>query len=66
MSRQNKASNENTSKKCQRTKNMKVREVSQQTGIDQALISKFETGTRKPTRDQLLKLAAVLEIDLKH
>ncbi|MDQ7961432.1 Fic family protein [Flavobacterium lindanitolerans] len=46
-------------------KNMKVREVSQQTGIDQALISKFETGTRKPTRDQLLKLAAVLEIDLE-
>lgn len=46
-------------------KNMKVREVSQQTGIDQALISKFETGTRKPTRDQLLKLAGVLEIDLE-
>lgn len=52
-------------KKARETKNLKVREVSQQTGIDQALISKFETGTRKPTRDQILKLANVLEIDLE-
>jgi len=52
-------------KNARELKNMKVREVSQQTGIDQALISKFETGTRKPTRDQLLKLAAILEIDLE-
>ncbi|TPD72140.1 Fic family protein [Flavobacterium microcysteis] len=52
-------------KTARELKNMKVREVSQQTGIDQALISKFETGTRKPTRDQLPKLATVLEIDLE-
>lgn len=52
-------------KTARELKNMKVREVSQQTGIDQALISKFETGTRKPTRDQLPKLASVLEIDLE-
>lgn len=52
-------------KNARELKNMKVREVSQQTGIDQALISKFETGTRKPTRDQLLKLATILEIDLE-
>lgn len=52
-------------KNARELKNMKVREVSQQTGIDQALVSKFETGTRKPTRDQLIKLAAVLEIDLE-
>ena len=32
-------------------------------GIDQALISKFENGTRKPTKDQVLKLASLLEID---
>ncbi|WP_447636701.1 Fic family protein [Flavobacterium microcysteis] len=52
-------------KNARELKSMKVREVSQQTGIDQALISKFETGIRKPTRDQLLKLAAILEIDLE-
>lgn len=52
-------------KTARELKNMKVREVSHETGIDQALISKFETGTRKPTRDQLPKLAAVLEIDLE-
>ncbi|MEZ0006788.1 Fic family protein [Flavobacterium sp. 28YEA47A] len=52
-------------KTARELKNMKVREVSHETGIDQALISKFETGTRKPTREQLPKLAAVLEIDLE-
>ncbi len=38
-------------------KGLKTREVAQLLGIDQALISKFETGNRKPTRDQLVKLA---------
>jgi transcriptional regulator with XRE-family HTH domain len=32
-------------------------------GIDQALVSKFESGSRKPTKEQVIKLAAVLEID---
>lgn len=40
-----------------------LREVAQQTGIDQALISKFESGGRNPTKAQLAKLAAVLDID---
>jgi transcriptional regulator with XRE-family HTH domain len=31
--------------------------------IDQALVSKFESGSRKPTKEQVIKLAAVLEID---
>jgi Fic family protein/plasmid maintenance system antidote protein VapI len=44
---------------------LKTREVAQLLGIDQALISKFESGNRKPTRDQVLKLAALLEIDLE-
>lgn len=35
-----------------------------QTGIDQALISKFENGSRKPTREQLHKLAQVLDIEI--
>lgn len=42
-----------------------LREVAQQTGIDQALISKFESGSRKPTKAQLEQLAKVLDIDLK-
>ncbi|NIA01080.1 DNA-binding protein, partial [Massilia sp. CCM 8734] len=29
----------------------------------QALISKFESGTRKPTKDQISKLSQLLEID---
>lgn len=46
-------------------KGLKTREVAQLLGIDQALISKFETGNRKPTRDQLVKLAHLLEIDVE-
>jgi transcriptional regulator with XRE-family HTH domain len=38
--------------------------VAQLLGIDQALISKFESGTRKPTREQVVKLAT-LDIDLE-
>jgi ribosome-binding protein aMBF1 (putative translation factor) len=33
--------------------------------IDQALISKFESGTRKPTREQVVKLTTLLDIDLE-
>lgn len=44
-------------------KDLKTREVAQMLGIDQALISKFENGSRKPTRDQINKLASLLEID---
>ena len=46
-------------------KNLKTREVAQLIGIDQALISKFESGSRKPTKDQIIKLASILEIDLE-
>ena len=50
-------------KTAREKKNLKTREVAQLLGIDQALISKFESGTRKPTRDQISKLATLLEID---
>lgn len=50
-------------KNAREQKNLKTREVAQMLGIDQALISKFESGTRKPTREQVAKLAALLEID---
>jgi Fic family protein/DNA-binding XRE family transcriptional regulator len=50
-------------KNAREQKNLKTREVAQELGIDQALISKFENGTRKPTKEQITKLAYFLEID---
>lgn len=50
-------------KKSREKKELKTREVAQLLGIDQALVSKFESGSRKPTKDQLAKLATLLEID---
>lgn len=52
-------------KNAREQKGLKTREVAQLIGIDQALISKFESGTRKPTREQVIKLASLLEIDLE-
>lgn len=50
-------------KNAREQKGYKTREVAQLLGIDQALISKFESGGRKPTREQILKLSQLLEID---
>lgn len=50
-------------KNAREQKGLKTREVSQILGIDQALVSKFESGLRKPTRDQVSRLAKLLEID---
>lgn len=50
-------------KNAREQKGIKTRELAQLIQIDQALISKFENGTRKPTREQILKLAKILEID---
>lgn len=52
-------------KNAREKKGLKTREVAQFLEIDQALISKFENGTRKPTREQVLKLASLLEIDFE-
>lgn len=52
-------------RKAREQKGMKTREVALTLDIDQALISKFETGHRRPTREQVVKLAALLEIDLE-
>ncbi|MBE7628782.1 MULTISPECIES: helix-turn-helix domain-containing protein [Tenacibaculum] len=38
-------------------KKMILRKVSAQVDIDQSLISKFEKNKRKPTKDQLIRLA---------
>ncbi len=53
----------NLLKNAREQKGIKTRELAQLIGIDQALISKFESGSRKPTRDQVVKLAQVLELD---
>ncbi|MFT3795977.1 helix-turn-helix domain-containing protein [Flavobacterium sp.] len=44
-------------------KGLKVREVAEKLQIDQALISKFESGQRNPTRKQVLQLAELLDIN---
>jgi Fic family protein len=51
-------------KSTREKRGLMLREVAQQAGIDQALISKFESGNRVPTKDQLAKLARVLDLDL--
>lgn len=50
-------------KSAREKKGLKTREVAHLLHIDQALISKFENGTRKPTKDQVSKLASILDID---
>jgi transcriptional regulator with XRE-family HTH domain len=55
---------EDTTQRGTRTKGLK-REVAQLVGIDQALISKFESGNRRPTKEQVVKLAILLEIDFE-
>lgn len=52
-------------KSAREQKGLKTREVAQLLGIDQALISKFESGTRKPTKEQICKLSQLLEIDFE-
>lgn len=44
-------------------KGLMVREVAHALNIDQALVSKFEKGSRKPTRNQLYQLAEILSVD---
>jgi Fic family protein/DNA-binding XRE family transcriptional regulator len=52
-------------KNAREQKGLKTREVAQLLNIDQALVSKFETGSRKPTKEQITKLAALLDIDFE-
>lgn len=52
-------------KNAREEKGLKTRELAQMAEIDQALISKFESGTRKPTKDQIIKLSQLLEIDFE-
>ena len=45
------------------TKNLLLREVASMIDVDTALISKIEKGDRKPTREQIEKLAVALNIE---
>lgn len=51
-------------KSAREKRGLMVREVAQKLGIDQALVSKFEAGTRKPTKPQVVKLANVLGVNV--
>lgn len=42
---------------------LKVREVAQKLGVDQALISRFENGQRLPTRKQIKELIQLLQLN---
>lgn len=53
----------NLLKNARELKGWKIRELAEQMGIDAALVSKFESGTRKPTKEQVIKLASLLELD---
>lgn len=53
----------NLLKSARENKGLMLREVAQNLGIDQALVSKFESGNRKPTREQVVKLAEILDIN---
>lgn len=44
-------------------KAMTTRQVSETLKIDQALVSKFENGLRRPTRNQLIQLSGLFKID---
>lgn len=50
-------------KNAREQKGFTTRQVSEALGIDQALISKFENGLRRPTQSQLLALSQLLDID---
>jgi cell filamentation protein, protein adenylyltransferase len=52
-------------KKAREKKGLKTREISRLLTIDQALVSKFENGQRRPTKAQIGKLSQLLEIDLQ-
>lgn len=53
-------------KEARNSKKISTRKLSELTNIDQALISKFESGTRIPTKIQIQKLVAVLDLNLKN
>lgn len=52
-------------KKGRENKGLKTREVSLMLKIDQALISKFENGQRRPTKNQIIQLGQLFDLDIE-
>lgn len=52
-------------KSAREKKSMLMREVAALIEVDTAMISKFEKGDRNPTRNQIEKLADILELERK-
>lgn len=52
----------NTLKKARENLNLILRKVAAEVDIDQSLISKFEKNERKPTKDQIQRLAQFYQI----
>jgi len=50
-------------KKAREENNYFLRQVAAELDIDQAIISKFERGERKPTKKQVLKFASFFKLD---
>lgn len=55
----------NLLKSAREQNGLTMRKVSEQLKIDQALLSKFESGQRHPTKIQIAKLAELYQIDLE-
>ena len=53
-------------KNLREEKDLPLRKVAAYLDIDQAILSKFEHGTRMPNRGQVIKLAEFFEADEKH
>ncbi len=52
-----------TIRKYRKDKKLPLRTVAASLGIDQAILSKIERGQRRPTREQVVKLAAYFKIE---
>lgn len=50
-------------KSARKSKGLRLREVAEALRVDASLVSKFEAGTRKPTRNQIITLAGLLGLD---
>ncbi|MBD3749232.1 MAG: Fic family protein [Sphingobacteriales bacterium] len=50
-------------KSARKQKSLKIRELAEALKVDSSLISKFESGVRKPTKEQTIKLAHLLGLD---
>jgi transcriptional regulator with XRE-family HTH domain len=55
----------NIIKEARGRKELLMRELAAKIEVDIATVSKFEKGDRNPTRSQILKLADVLDLDVK-